>query len=264
MRLKGLGRLTVAVVCLLIAGCSVVESISGDDKKQLAFEQMLSQPYDETAIKTGLTLDVLPRIEQHRDRLGPEFDGTELISRGDNVVVLLGQSKDGYQTWFNMLTFHEYVLNVVRKYFFLVDDRAGRFGLGSRKGLRFDCEMVLPEEILKENYPNENAKRITILRLALGNLREDIGEIDIEEEQESGQNSRKLDVCGMLMNQAFEMVQLKLDSSPSLAGQLDKPEGVEFDHISFGTGRVRMFILEDVARIKILLGTFADSVQDNQ
>ncbi len=263
MRLMKSVCLTVAALSLFVGGCSVVKSISGGGKKQIAFEQMLSEPFDETAIKKGLTLDVLPKIEQYQDRLGPEFDGTELISRSDKVVALLGQSNDGYQIWFNMFTFHEYVLNVVRKYFFLVDDRAGRLGIGSRKGLRFDCEMVLADAVLKESYPDENARRIAILRQALTNLRKDINEIE-PVEQQPGRNSRKLDVCGMLMNQAFEMIQLKLDSSPSLAGQLNQPEGVEFDHISFGTGRVRMFVLEDIVRIKILLGTFVDSMQNSQ
>ena len=262
MRLMKMGRLAVAV-CLLMAGCSVVSSISNGDKRRLAFEQKLSQPYDETAIKTSLTLDVLPRIEKHQERLDPEYAGAELVSPSDNVVALYGQSKDGHQIWFNMFTFHEYKLNVIRKYFFLVDDRAGSLGMGSRKGLRFDCEVVLDDAVSRENYPDENSRRAAILRQALADLHEDIAQVE-PESRRVDRNSRKLDVCGMLMNQAFEMIRLKLDASPSAAGQLDQPEGIEFDHISFGTGRVRLYVTDDVARIKILLGTFADSMQDNQ
>ena len=55
----------------------------------------------------------------------------------------------------------------------------------------------------------------------------------------------KLDVCGMLINQTLELILVKLDSVPVLVTKLDSSDGVDFDHISFGKGKVRMIIKDD-------------------
>ena len=56
--------LTVLFLCILTGGCST------NEKQRLSFEQRLSAPYDQTKIKEGLTLDVLPLIQRSPDEIG--------------------------------------------------------------------------------------------------------------------------------------------------------------------------------------------------
>ena len=155
----------VFVLALFSSGCSTNEG------QRLSFEQRLSVPYDRTNIKESLTLDVLPMIQRSPDQIRPGYDGTELLSKGLNAVAALGQDKDGYQTWYNMFAFHQYRLNVIRKYFFFVDDRPGMFATGRGRGLRFDCEQVLTEELLGSTYATTGDRQVAILRYVLENLR---------------------------------------------------------------------------------------------
>jgi rubredoxin len=60
----------------------------------------------------------------------------------------------------------------------------------------------------------------------------------------------------MLINQGLETVLVKLDVSPALAVKLDKKEAVEFDHLSFKRGKIQMVVEDDVARLKMRLGSF--------
>jgi len=240
----------------LFGGCSDVSSGSGAEGQRLSFEQKLSAPYDQTTIKESLTLDVLPRIQRSPDEIAPRFDGTELLSQGLNVVASLGQSKDGYQTWFNMFAFHQYRLNVIRKYFFFVDDRTGTFLTGTGRGIKFDCELVLSEEVLGGTYAAQSERKVAILRYVLENLRKDIDELGADVDS-PGQNNKMLDISGMLMNQAFEMIFLKLESSPMLTERLSQDSGIEFEHRSFNNGKIQMVVENDVVKVKIRLGAFA-------
>lgn len=231
-------------------GCSTSE------QQRLNYEQRLSAPYNRTTIKEGLTLDVFPMIQRSPDEIRPGYDGTELLSKGLNVVAALGQDKDGYQTWYNMFAFHPYRLNVIRKYFFFVDDRPGIFATGRGRGLRFDCEQVLTEELLGSAYETTGDRQVAILRYVLENLRKDIDELGADVEK-PGQNNKMLDISGMLMNQTFEMIFLRLESSPMLAARLSHESGLEFEHRSFDKGKIRMVVENDVVKVKIRVGEVA-------
>jgi hypothetical protein len=240
---------SVFILVTLLGGCS-------SDEQRLSFEQRLSAPYDQTTINESLTLDVLPKVQRSPEELGPHFEGIELLSKGRNVVALVGQSKDGYLSWFNMFTFHEHRLNVIRKYFYYVDDRTGIFLTGHGRGLMFDCEMVLPEDLLDGNYAAESERQIAILKYVLKELREDIDELESDAES-LGQNDKMLSISGMLMNQTFEMIFLKLESSPMFAGGLSSESGVEFQPRSFNDGKIQMVIENDIVKVKIRLGELA-------
>ena len=262
-------RLTFAVCCfagllvgILLAGCSAVSSPAGAQDQQLSDQEELSAPYDEITLKTSLTLDALPKIRRSQSEPASRLAGTELVSHSDRVVASLGQSQDDSRTWFNMVTFHEYQLNVIRKYFFAVDDRAGSLRARSRRGLRFDCEMVLGKEVLGESYTSENARRIAILRYVLAQMRKDIKELG-DDVDVPGQYNKKLDVCGMLINQMFETVLVKLEASPVLAMRLSQAGGAEFDHINFNKGTVRMVVAEDTVAVKVRFGSFARTPRSN-
>jgi len=242
---------------VLLGGCSALSSPAGKQAQQLSIQEQLSAPYDRIALKKSLTLDALPKIRRSQSGPGSLLAETETVSHSDRVVASLGQSQDGYSTWFNMVTFHEYRLNVIRKYFFAVEDRAGSLRTRPRRGLRFDCEMVLEKEAAGESYTSENARRIAMLRYVLENIHKDINELGSDVDV-PGRYNQKLDVCGMLINQTFEMVLVKLEASPILAMRLSQAGGAEFDHINFNKGTVRMVIADDAVSVKACFGAFAD------
>ena len=206
----------------------------------------LSSPYDQTQIGKSITLDVVPIVRRTED---------ELVSHSDNVIVSLGQSKDGYKIWFNMFTFHEDRMNVIRKYFFVVDDKPGSLPRVSSRGLRFDCEIVLEQEVLNKPYATQNAMRIAILRYVLDNLHEDIDELS-DDIDAPDQENKMLSICKTLLNHTFEGILLKLEASPVLATRLSREDGVEFDHINFGRGRIAMIVVGNFVTVKIRVGTF--------
>jgi len=241
---------------ILLMGCSAVSSSDAARNQQLSEEQELSAPYDRITLKKSLTLDALPKISRSHDEHDSLLADFETVSHSDRVVASLGQSQDGSRTWFNMVTFHEYRLNVIRKYFFAVDDRAGSLRTRSRRGLRFECEMVLEKEVLGVSYTSENARRIAILKYVLGSVRKDIKELG-DDVDVPGQYNKKLDVCGMLINQMFETVLVKLEASPVLAMRLSEAGGAEFDHINFNKGTVRMVVVDDTVAVNARFGTFA-------
>lgn len=245
------------IIGTIPAGCSIVSSQDAAKNQQLFEEHELSAPYDRITLKKSLTLDALPKISRSQDEHDSLLKDVETVSHSDRVVASLGQSRDGSRTWFNMVTFHEYRLNVIRKYFFAVDDRAGSFGTRPRRGLRFDCEMVLEKGIPGESHTSENLRRIAILRYVLAQTRKDIKELG-EDVDVPDQYNAKLDVCGMLINQMFETVLVKLEASPVLAMRLSEAGGTEFDHINFNKGTVRMVVTDDTVKVEACFGAFVD------
>ena len=246
------------IIGTILAGCSVVSSPGTAQNQQLSEEQELSAPYDRITLKKSLTLDALPKIRRSQDEHDSFLAEVETVSHSDRVVASLGQSRDESRTWFNMVTFHQYRLNVISKYFFVVDDRAGSLRARPKRGLRFNCEMVLGKEVLGEFHASENLRRIAILRYVLSQMRKDIKELG-DDVDVPDQYNMKLDVCGMLINQMLEMVLVKLESSPVLAMRLSEAGGAEFDHINFGKGTVRMAFVDDTVAVQIRFGSFEDS-----
>lgn len=238
----------------LLGGCSAVSPWA--KARQISYHEKLSAPYDQIELKQSIIQNAVPKIQRLQDEPGSGFAEAELISHGENVVISLGQSKDGFQTWFNMVTFQENELNAIRKYFFFVDDKARSFELRPSRGLRFDCEMVIGEEMLTEPGTTENAKRIAMLRNVLDNFHKDINELR-DDTDTPEQGNKMHDICRMLINQAFEVILRELDSSPVLATRLSQPGGVEFNHINFDKGKIQMIVRGNVVMVKIRLGAFA-------
>lgn len=251
--------LAILLSACLLGGCSDVSSV----RRQNVFSQEeLSSPYDRIAIAESLTIDALPKLQRFESERGPLLGGIEALSQGENIAVTLGQSKDGRKTWFNMVTFDEYKLDVIRKYFFCVDEDAARFPASVRRGFRFECEMVLNEQLLTQAYPSDNAARIAILRYIRENLRKDIEDLGAADSPE--QHNKMLSVCGMLLSQTLEKILLKLESSPALASMLGEDAGVDFDHVNFGPGQVIMVFLGDLVALRIRFGVFADTKETHQ
>jgi hypothetical protein len=248
----------VLLLGTLPGGCSTVSPWARS--RQLSYQAKLSAPYDRIKLKQSIIQNAVPKIQRLQDELEPGFAEAELISHSDNVVVSLGQSKDGYKSWFNMVTFQENELNAVRKYFFFVDDKARSFELSPSRGLSFDCEMVIGEEMLSEPGTAENARRIAMLRNVLDNFHKDIAELR-DDTEAPDQENKMLDICRMLINQAFEVVLRELDSSPVLATRLSQAGGVEFDHINFDKGKIQMVVGGNIVMVKIRLGAFTHMIE---
>jgi hypothetical protein len=249
--------LAAFVLAALIVGCSWVSPNDGAQNKRLFSLEELSEPYDQITLRTSLTIDALPKIQRFQSDRGPLLGGVEVLSEGESTVATLGQNKDGRRTWFNMVVFHEFRLNVVRKYFFIVDERAKRLTARPSRGMRLDCKIVLEGELLNRSYSSENVKRIAILEYISKNLRADIEELGVTTDSPN-QHNKMLSVCGMLINQTLEMILLKLDSSPVLAAKLGSTGGINFDHINFGDGKVRMIVQNDAAAFTMRFGAFVD------
>ena len=244
----------------LLGSCSILSPGDGARGERIFSRAELSEPYDQITLKTSLTIDALPKIQRFQSDRGPLLGGAEVLSEGRNTVATVGQSKDGRRTWFNMVVFHEFQLNVIRKYFFIVDERPSRLGVRSSRGMTFDCEIVVEKEVLDRLYTSENVRRIAILKHASAKLREDIEALGIGTDSPSQEN-KMLSVCGMLINQTLELVLLKLDSSPVLATKLGSVSGIDFDHINFGKGKVGMVVENDMAAVAFRFGAFVGDME---
>jgi len=253
-----------SVLCLLfsvlaLCGCSsIVSPYVISRRQELPYDASLSDVYYKTELKKSGALDVLPVIHK------PE---SELLSQSRSVVASLGQGKDGYKVWFNMVAFDEARLTAKRKYFFLVDEqvkrllrRPRRFLMEPKRGLMFDSQMVLEKSAVDKPSISEKARQITRLKQVLRNLHEDVNKLG--KSADASRSDKMLTTSAMLMNQIFGTILHTLDRSPALAGMLSDSGGVEFDHINFGKGKIRMVIEDNIAVVKIRVGVFVGTFEN--
>ena len=253
--------LAASVLLALQEGCSTVSPWT--QARHRSQQARLSAPYDQIVVKQSIIQNAVPRIQRLNDETQADLAASEVISHSENVVVSVGQSEDGYQTWFNMVTFSENELNVVRKYFFVVDDTTKSIQLEPNQGLRFDCEVELDEEVFADPDTRDNARRIEILRNVLNYFRKDMNELR-DDPRKPDQENKTIDICRMLINQAFDTILRKLDMSPVLASRLSQAGGVEFDHINFDKGKIQLIVKGDIATVKIRLGAFSHMIEAQQ
>ena len=244
------GASALILFCWL-GGCSAISPEVRMRQEVRLYDKDLSAAYDQTKVKKSLTLDVLPKMGRSKD---------ELLSQSESVVASLGQGKDGYKTWFTMVAFHEYELSVVRKYFFVVDEKVHN---RAKRGLRFDCETLLDKEELDNIRLAKGARQIAVLKNVLDNLQKDAAEL-VGDVNAPGQDNRMFDVSVMLVKQVFETALLDLDRSPALATKLSDPNGVEFDHLNFGAGRIRVQAEGNTVIVRIRLGALLPTFDELQ
>jgi len=231
-----------------LGGCSQLSPPALVQRKARLYDQELSAAYDATRIKKSLTLDVLPRLKQAPG---------EPLNQSDNVAGCLGRDKNGYRTWFTLVRFHEYELSVIRKYFFLVDERIGP---RHKRGLRFDCQMLLSQEELEEIRKAKRPKQFALLRSAGENLRKDIAELHGGEAEAAGQLGT-LEVSALLLRQILENVILELERSDISAAELGEPNGVQVNHINFGPGKVRLRASGNTVTIRMRFGALVPTFE---
>jgi hypothetical protein len=229
--------LAACALALLLSGCSVVEFFTPSGPPSY---QEIYAVYKQTALKHSTSADVLAAFGGAKN---------ELLSESKTVIASAGRKKKGYKTWFNMVAFDENELIAKRRYVFIADERPKELFVEPWEGVDFGCQMVLPKEVLDEPYANENARRIAILKQVVKDTRKDTGEV--------GADNEVVGVGGMTAGQAIDALVARLSASPALAARLSEPEGLEFEHINLDKGRLRMTVEDDVATVKMLLGSFA-------
>jgi len=227
------------VVCLVnISGCVLIDTLEfvtpGGDPN----DTDIKRAYDTIELNKSTSSDVLAVIHM------PKY---ERLTQSTSVIASQGEKKRGHKVWFNMVAFDENEQTVKRKYRFVEDERPKRLFVEPWESLRFDCAMVVDNDVLSEPYANENAKTIAIYNWVVEKFRGDIDEV--------GQDNKKLNISGMMVNQAFEASRVKLEASPALSAKLSDPLGVEFDHINMDKGRIQMVVAGDIATLKIRLGS---------
>jgi hypothetical protein len=205
-------------------------------------EESVFNRYYVTMLKFTSSSDILGMIHEGEE---------EILSQSESVVASWGEKEDGKQFWFNIVSFDEEELKAIRKYAFLVDEKtaSGWFVLpkyGPSTRLRFDAQAVVDAEVLDEPYPNDNFKKIAILRDLAAGFSDDIGQLTAE--------GRTLRSSSMMIKQAVNAVLTKLDISPALAIRLAEPAGLSFDHMTIGKSKVRMLIEDDIVKLKIKCG----------
>jgi hypothetical protein len=230
-------RLVVLSACGLLAGCEVGEFVKPEGPPSNA---QIYAIYRQTALKQSTSAGVLASFGQ------PEY---ALLSQSKSVIALAGKKKEGYKTWFNMVAFDENELMAKRKYVFICDELPKQLFVEPWEGVDFDCKMVLSRKVLDEPYANENARRVAILKEVGADVRKDTGEV--------GADNKSLKVYGMIICLGIDTVLTELDSSPALATRFTDPNGLEFEHINFDKGFMWMTVKDDVATVKMRLGSFA-------
>lgn len=238
-----LTRWLALVCCCGLSSCVFMKDATeflSPENPQRGFSDIV-KGYDSTILNRSTAADAIFAIYY------PDCD-CEVLSQTTSVVASQGQTKRGHKVWFTMVAFDENELTAQRKYICLVDERPKVLFVEPWEALRFNTEMVIEKKVLEEPYADENTKRIAVLGQVLENLRRDIKEV--------GPDNKKIDILGMMINQAMETILVKLDDSPVLAMDLTDPKGLEFDHINLKKGRVYMAIERNIATVKIRLGQY--------
>jgi hypothetical protein len=230
----------VLVLLGSLSGCKAYRTIMHGKPP---YDEHLYEIYSQSKLRVSTVSDVKAFGLAYQ----PE---NELISQSQSVIVSQGQKRKGTTVWLNMVSFEKYIFIVNDKYN-LMDQ--------PKKNLSFDCAMVLEDADLAGPHANENAFRIALLKRILQKIHTDINQV--------ASDNKMLDICGMMVNQSFEAAQVKLNSSPAYASKLKNPAGMEFSHMSFDKGRIRLLfendkevnelVKGDIVSIKLRLGKAA-------
>jgi len=230
--------------CFVLAGCAVINDLTLD---RPPYNSQLNSGYNLTILKFSNSTDVLGTIHQ------PDY---ALLSQSESIVASCGEKKKGLLTWLNMVAFDENKLTAKRKYFFMIDEKPKGYMLRRQKKMQFDTEMVVDKEIISKPYANGNARRIGILRHVLSNFHDDIRQLRADNKQ--------LDACSMVVGRTFEGILYFLDNSPQFASKLNDLEGMDFDHINLGKGKIRLIIRRDIVKVKIKIGSIIRNFANQQ
>jgi len=221
---------------VFFAGCGIEEPLERVSKEPKPYTNKLPRAYKNMELRQTTSAEVLENIKLNK---------SELVSQSESVVACWSEKKKTYQFWLTMAAFDEEDSTVARKYFLAVDEKPWHLHAEGQK-LRFDCQMILDEQTLTEPYTSENEKRIAIVKKMLEITRDDFMKVR--------QDSKVVDTGAMMTNQTLERILYVLSQSPQLATRLVEETGMDFDHPTLDSGRVRLILCKNVAILKIRIG----------
>jgi hypothetical protein len=234
--------LITAAAGLFYGGCGIEEPMERVKTEGSPRTSELPSAYNAITLKQSSSADVLAAIKQSKK---------ELLSQSESVIASWGEKKKGSQLWLTAAAFDEEDLTVTRKYFLAVDEKPWHL-LAEGQKLRLDIEMIADEKLLSEPYSSENEKRIAVLKAIIENMRDDITQIR--------QDSRIVHVSEMITNQGLERILYVLTQSPAMGERLSETDGLEFDHLTMGRGRVRMLINGEIVKLRMIVGKNAKNL----
>jgi len=231
-----------SAIIVFFSGCGINEHVGRVwPEGEPSYEEMV-QAYENVRIKRSKSARVLSDIQKFEK---------ELLSQSDSVVASWGEKKKTTQIWMTMVAFDDEQFSAWRKYFFTVNENPWMWGLKYPK-LWFSTQVVVDKDILEEPYSNKNQKYIAIIESVLENVRDDFAEVR--------DDSRVLNVGGMLTNQLLERLLYVLRESPALAARLGDEKGMPFDHLTLGKSWAGMTLDADIVEIKISSGKSLDKI----
>jgi len=214
--------------CAVLCGCP-----------QLPISETLFFSYDQTKIGQTNSADELTYIQMSQ---------MTLLSKSDTVIASWGEAKDGYQEWLNVTAFDETTGLAVRKYFFFVDEKAHHIPfLHPKWTSRFDGRLTLDNAVLEKPYAGQNERSIAIIKEIQKQFADDIAKV--------ASDNKNIGLCQMVVNESFEQVLYLLTESPEWASKLDAPEGITFDHRTYGKGTLHLREVDDIIEIAVQTGS---------
>ena len=226
------GMIIATCCCIFISACNIFTSY-----ERYTGDSWLLDRYDRIVLKASSSAEVLSVIQQEND----------FLSQSESVVAAWGDKRKGSILWFSVVAFDEDLLTAKRKYSFVADERIKGYYVVPAPKLRFDAQTVIDTKVLAEPYANENARRIAVLKQLLTDYSSDIIQLTPD--------SQILDSGSMMARRVVNTVITRLEQNPAYAIKLDKPYGLDFDHIMLGKGQARLVITDDIATLTIKVGT---------
>ena len=215
-------------------------------------------PYENTRLKASTTLDVLNSAKSPAYQFTASDKVEELLlTQSDTAVAFSGRSADSRRWWVTIVVFDEYRLTATRKYFFLVDEKAGTtpapsatYLIPPRKGLVFDAQFVVDTEILTTPYATDDAQKVAMIRRLAEQFQKDVAALTGGSDAPA-RGSSLIPTAATMMRQTFTGLLVELQKSPGLAQNLAESRGIEFPHISMNKGRVRLLTQNDLAAMTL-------------
>ena len=227
---------------LALSGCFATDFIRPEGPPN---DKVVAEGYLNTQLKVTDAAEVLNTIHM------PEYT---VLSQSSSVIAASGQKIEGYKNWFNMVAFDEDQLTATRKYIFLINEKPKVLFNDTWPQFVYNSECVLPTDILNKPYADESSRRIAVLEYIQTTLARDMREVEAD--------NKDLAALGMVINQTFDRLLIKLKDSPALATKLDDEKGLEFAHINMDKGKIRMIIEGDIAAMKMRAGSNIKKFKD--
>lgn len=229
-----MGRQNLSLVVVVLLSCVMLSGCA-----QLPIDETLFWSYNQTQLGKTNSADELTYIQMSQ---------TTLLSKSDTVIAAWGQNDTGIQQWLTVTAFDEASGTAVRKYFFYVDEKARNYPFVHPKWTsRFDGQLALNTAVLEKPYANQNTRSIAIIKEVQKQFADDIAKVVSD--------NKNVGLCQMVVNESFEQAALQFADTPEWASKLDTPEGVSFDHRSYGKGILHLHEAGGIISIAIDTGS---------